>query len=125
MKIYQRSPSTSLTAAYQSALAEYCQLGLQGGRGVGDFPWGVLRKSLLGAVREEGGGVRGRGGRGGSDGAASYLSCRLALASLYLHTKEVCVCVCVVLHVYITKSRHHIHACIYIVCVCVMYMYML
>ena len=55
-----------------------------------DFPLETVEEKLLGAVREESGGRgRGRGGRGGSELHTSYLSCRLALASLYLHRGEV------------------------------------
>ena len=71
-------------AAYQTALARYCQLGVEWGP---EIPRGAVEKSLLGAVRDE---ARGKG-RGGSEVTASYLSSRLALASLYLHQGEVCL----------------------------------
>ena len=90
MKIYQWSPAPPLIATYQTALATYCHLGVRRGSCVADFPLETVEECLLRAVREESGGRgRGRGGRGASELHTSYLSCHLALASLYLHRGEV------------------------------------
>lgn len=83
LNIYQLTPS--LTASYQSALATYCQLGVREGA---DICWGTMERRLLGAVRGEVG-EKGRGGRSTSHLTTSYLKCRLALATLYLHRGEV------------------------------------
>lgn len=83
LNIYQ--PTPSLTASYQTALATYCLLGVREGA---DICWGTIEKRLLGAVRGEVGG-KGRGVRSTSHLVTSYLKCRLALATLYLHRGEV------------------------------------
>lgn len=67
---------------YQTALATYCRLGV---RESADICWGTMEKKLLGAVRGE---VGGRG-RSPSDLVTSFLNCRLALATIYLHRGEV------------------------------------
>ena len=86
VNIYQQSPTPSLTASYQTALAAHCELlGVCGGS---DISCGTAEDMLLGAVRDEAGG-KGRVGRGATDLVISYLSCRLALATLYLHRGEV------------------------------------
>lgn len=83
LNVYQ--PAPSLIASYQNALSTYCQLGVREGA---DICWGTMERRLLEAVRGEVGG-KGRGGRSTSDLVTSYLKCRLALATLYLHRGEV------------------------------------
>lgn len=80
LNVCQLAPS--LTASYQTALATYCRLRV---RESADICWGSMEKKLLGAVRGE----VGAKGKSPSDLVTSYLNCRLALATLYLHRGEV------------------------------------